>query len=134
MERARMAFASNLGSADIHFPLDGVGKNAGSDSGSVPPSFKGESERVNRCGFSQVLADTGSRAIPTLMPDERAIVAISRIERALARIEAAARRAPPASANDDELLELRQRHQALRDRVQGAVSQIDQLLAGRGGE
>jgi hypothetical protein len=68
------------------------------------------------------------------MPDERAIAAIGRIERALARIEAAARRAPPASANDDELLELRQRHQALRDRVQGAVSQIDQLLAGRGGE
>ena len=68
------------------------------------------------------------------MPDERAIIAIGRIERALARIEAAAGRAPRPSANDDELAELRQRHQALRDRVQGAVSQIDQLLAGRGGE
>jgi len=68
------------------------------------------------------------------MPDERAIQAISRIERALSRIEAAASESAPVCANDDELLELRQRHQALRDRVQGAVSQIDQLLAGRGGE
>ncbi|MBA3678435.1 MAG: hypothetical protein H0W74_13710 [Sphingosinicella sp.] len=68
------------------------------------------------------------------MPDERAIQAISRIERALARIEAEASRPAPLSANDDELHQLRQRHNALRDRVQGAVSQIDQLLAGRGEE
>jgi len=69
------------------------------------------------------------------MPDERAIVAISRIERAFARIEAVAGRGPtPISANDDELQALRQRHEALRDRVQGAVSQIDQLLAARVGE
>jgi hypothetical protein len=68
------------------------------------------------------------------MPDERAIQAIGRIERALGRIEAAASRPGPGSANDDELLELRQRHKALRERVEGAVSQIDQLLAGRGGD
>ncbi|HWH18608.1 MAG TPA: hypothetical protein VNT77_09795 [Allosphingosinicella sp.] len=66
------------------------------------------------------------------MPDERAILAIGRIERALARIEAAARRS--GGAADGELEELRQRHEALRERVQGAVSQIDQLLASRGGE
>jgi hypothetical protein len=66
------------------------------------------------------------------MPDERAIVAISRIERALARIEAAAGRAPGRSANDDELQLLRERHQSLREKVEGAVSQIDRLLANRG--
>ena len=68
------------------------------------------------------------------MPDERAIQAIGRIERALARIEIAARKPVHGSANDDELLELRQRHKALRERVEGAVLQIDQLLAGRGGD
>ena len=67
------------------------------------------------------------------MPDERAILAISRIERALARIEAALARRPASSdGGDEELEQLRLQHQALRDRVQGAVSQIDQLLASRG--
>lgn len=65
------------------------------------------------------------------MPDERAILAISRIERALARIEAAAGRRQPA-ANNGELEQLRQAHQALRGRVEGAISHIDQLLASRG--
>lgn len=78
------------------------------------------------------LAQVGRHAIPTLMPDERVILAISRIERAFARIEASAGRS--GTAPDGELEDLRQRHEALRQRVQGAVSQIDQLLAGRGGE
>ena len=69
--------------------------------------------------------------MPTLMPDERAILAISRIERALARIEAAAERSPPPG-NDEELEALRLRHQSLREKVEGAVSQIDRLLATRG--
>ena len=65
------------------------------------------------------------------MADERAMQAIERIERALARIETAADREP--QRNDDrELRELREVHQALRSKVETAISQIDQLLAGGG--
>jgi hypothetical protein len=66
------------------------------------------------------------------MLDERAILAISRIERALARIEGAAGRTQAAPADDGELEQLRQAHQALRGRVEGAIGHIDQLLASRG--
>ena len=56
--------------------------------------------------------------------------AISRIERALARIETAAAREPePAPRDDTELRELREVHQALRGKVEGAISHIDRLLA-----
>jgi len=79
-----------------------------------------------------VLAGKRRHAIPTLMPDERAILAISRIERALARIEAVAGRGSNGN-NDAELQQLRQAHHALRGRVEGAISHIDQLLASRGG-
>lgn len=63
------------------------------------------------------------------MAYDKAMQAIGRIERALARIEAAATtdRAPPR--DDRELLSLRQAHQALRGKVEGAIAQIDQLLA-----
>ena len=69
------------------------------------------------------------------MPDERAILALSRIERALARIETAAGRPGPAAGNggDEELQELRQRHQALRGKIEGAISQIDRMLDSSGG-
>ncbi|MDQ3140604.1 MAG: hypothetical protein M3Q15_07760 [Pseudomonadota bacterium] len=60
------------------------------------------------------------------MPDERAIIAISRIEHALARVEAAAGRDPPTS--DGALEELRGRHGALRGKIEGAIAQIDGLL------
>jgi hypothetical protein len=65
------------------------------------------------------------------MADERALAAIRRIEQALARIEASATRPappPPPSADPEELERLREAHQALRQRVSGAISQIDQLL------
>jgi hypothetical protein len=67
------------------------------------------------------------------MTDERALQAIARIERALARIEAAAGRPRPA-ADDGALRELKQTHQALRGKVEGAISQIDRLLVMHGGE
>lgn len=53
--------------------------------------------------------------------------AIERIERALSRIEAAA----PGNGGrtDVELGELRRVHQALRGKVEGAIVQIDRLLA-----
>lgn len=89
-----------------------------------------EAEASTGAALPETLAAGRGRAIPTFMPDERAIHAISRIERALARIEAAAQEVPAAA--DGELEELRQRHQALRERVEGAVSQIDHMLATRG--
>ena len=61
-------------------------------------------------------------------------IAIARIERALARIEAAASRTAPdpspqpgpdTSAAD----ELRRAHLALRSKVQSAITEIDGLLA-----
>lgn len=65
---------------------------------------------------------------PDVMNDERALAAVERIERALARIEAAAARVP-ATRDDSDLRELREVHQALRGKVEGAISQIDRLLA-----
>jgi hypothetical protein len=56
--------------------------------------------------------------------------AVGRIERALARIEAAAMKVPePAPRDDSNLRQLREVHQALRGKVEGAISQIDRLLA-----
>ena len=57
--------------------------------------------------------------------------AIDRIERALARIEAAATREPPP-ADDRELRQLRDVHHALRSKVETAIAQIDQLIAAGG--
>ena len=65
------------------------------------------------------------------MGDQRALDAVSRIERALARIEASARR-PAATADSAEIEQLRGAHDALRSRVEGAIGQIDQLLEGGG--
>jgi hypothetical protein len=62
------------------------------------------------------------------MADQRALDAISRIERALARIEAAGARAQAAAGNGAELEQLRGAHQSLRMRVEGAIGQIDRLL------
>ena len=71
--------------------------------------------------------------MPSLMADERALAAIRRIEQALARIEAAsARPRPSAAADSDDLRQLRDVHQALRAKVEGAIGQIDQLLGAEG--
>ena len=61
------------------------------------------------------------------MTDERAMQAIERIERALARIQVATSKPPPR--DDGELIKLREVHHALRGKVEGAISQIDRLLA-----
>ena len=59
------------------------------------------------------------------------MAAIARIEQALARIETAAGRMPPPR-DDDELRRLREVHQTLRGKVEGAISQIDRLLETEG--
>ena len=64
-----------------------------------------------------------------VMADIRAMEAIDRLERALARVEAAAARKAEAEPRDDhQLIELRQVHQTLRSKVEGAISQIDRML------
>jgi hypothetical protein len=61
------------------------------------------------------------------MGDERALSAIARIERALARVESAATRASGnESQQTDERLEAA--HSALRGKVEQAIAQIDRLL------
>lgn len=67
------------------------------------------------------------------MHDERALAAIERIERALGRIERAARQNPRAAEVENELSRLRAAHEQLRERVRGAIGEIDRLLATRGG-
>jgi hypothetical protein len=68
------------------------------------------------------------------MSDERAASALERIERALHRIESAASSLQTPRNDDGELRQLREVHQALRGKVEGAISQIDRLLSvgGRG--
>jgi hypothetical protein len=66
------------------------------------------------------------------MADERALEAVARIERAIDRIEAAAARpAPPPTPIDEapEYRRLRSAHDRLRDRVAGAIGQLDQVIA-----
>ena len=63
------------------------------------------------------------------MADIRAMEAVDRLERALARVEAAAaRKAEPERPDESELIQLRQVHQSLRSKVEGAISQIDRML------
>ncbi len=65
------------------------------------------------------------------MADQRALDAVSRIERALARVEAAASR--PVSLSDpqdsEDYRRLSAAHDALRTRVAGAIGEIDRLVA-----
>ena len=71
-----------------------------------------------------------AHAMPLLMGDPRALDAIARIERALARIETSARTSAHSTdmADNAELSALRDAHRALRARVEGAIGQIDRLL------
>jgi hypothetical protein len=61
------------------------------------------------------------------MGQDKAEMAIGRIERALARIESAARRDAESAASTDN--GLREAHQALRGRVREALTQLDRLIA-----
>jgi hypothetical protein len=64
------------------------------------------------------------------MGQDRAGMAIARMERAMARIEAAATRPSAApAASDPAADELRRAHGALRSKVEGAIAELDGLLA-----
>ena len=67
------------------------------------------------------------------MIEERILSAVERIDGAMTRIESVAHRpAPPPPAADDpaELIRLRERHEALRERVEAAVAELDQVMRG----
>ena len=69
--------------------------------------------------------------MPSLMHDRRAHDAIARIERALARVEQGVD--DQESGNPAELERLRRANERLRQRVEGAVSEIDRILDAEGG-
>jgi hypothetical protein len=63
------------------------------------------------------------------MGDERVIELIARIDRVLARIEAATvRRAARPAADDGRAAALAEAHHALRAKVETVISQIDRLI------
>ena len=64
------------------------------------------------------------------MGQDRVSAALSRIERAVARLEAAG--AHGAAGSGEELDGLRHAHSALREKVAGAVARIDRLLETEG--
>jgi hypothetical protein len=68
------------------------------------------------------------------MGQERVSQALGRIEQAIARIEAAASRGASQVGGGDgsEVANLREAHEALRGKVQGAIAQIDRLLETEG--
>ena len=88
---------------------------------------------VNRRGSTNAACRARDSCYALAMADERALAAISRIEQALVRIEAASTRPKPAAADSDELRQLRDVHQSLRVKVEGAIGQIDRLLQAEAG-
>ena len=60
--------------------------------------------------------------------------ALTRIEDAIARIEAAAASggAQPSAADNAQVESLREAHEVLRGKVQSAIAQLDRLLAQEG--
>ena len=67
------------------------------------------------------------------MADTRALDAVRRIERAVARLEAAISSPPPPGAESGEDYQrLREAHDVLRRQVAGAIGQIDRLIESGG--
>ncbi|WP_219892712.1 hypothetical protein [Aquisediminimonas profunda] len=64
------------------------------------------------------------------MSDNGAFTAIERIERALARIEAATAQTSQSRTNDLALAEMTARHRALSEETRRAVADLDLLLSG----
>ena len=62
------------------------------------------------------------------MGNDRVASAMARLDRALARVEAATARRPHASLFDDGDSSGDSRHRTLRGKVEGAISRIDSLL------
>ena len=84
-------------------------------------------------GRGKPLRENANLGIFTLMEGDRSEAAMARIEAALARIDAAARNLgeksaapqPPAS-----VMNLINKHEALREEVASVIGELDQLIAG----
>ena len=63
------------------------------------------------------------------MTQQRLIMAIGRIERALSRLE---RYQPSIATHPEQDAELHAKHEKLKAEAQAAIREIDQLLAGTG--
>jgi hypothetical protein len=63
--------------------------------------------------------------MPLSMADQRALAAIDRIERALARIEQGAERLKSGGADSERL---RHAHDALKRKVAGAIGELDLII------
>jgi hypothetical protein len=70
--------------------------------------------------------------MPINMVNDRAAIALSRIERALARIEGAAIAPQRGDASSLSHAQLEQRHAALRQELQDTLSDIDRIIAQSG--
>ena len=77
------------------------------------------------------LAAAPPQVYSTIMSSERAEQAMERIERAIGRIEAVIAQRPMAKG-DGDIERLRETHRALRGQVEGAIAQIDRILADGG--
>jgi hypothetical protein len=94
------------------------------------PPFIGGSAPVNHGPSTAATCRAPRLCYRHAMADQRALDAVRRIERALARIEAAASRPSPSDPQDsEEYRRLSAAHDALRSRVAGAIGEIDQLVA-----
>lgn len=64
------------------------------------------------------------------MTDRRLILALGRLERALARVEARVESNPPGFGHDENeaLYRLAERHRTLREATESAIERIDRLL------
>lgn len=67
------------------------------------------------------------------MTDRRLILALGRLERAIARVEAGIESAPPTQSGfghdeSEALYRLAERHRTLRETTESAIERIDRLL------
>lgn len=63
------------------------------------------------------------------MTDRRLILALGRLERAIARVEAGMEAAPSFGHDENEaLFRLAERHRTLREATESAIERIDRLL------
>jgi hypothetical protein len=65
-----------------------------------------------------------------MMTDQRLILALGRLERALARVEAGIDASPPPLSHDESeaLFRLAERHRTLRESTESAIERLDRLL------
>jgi len=64
------------------------------------------------------------------MTDRRLLLALGRLERALARVESSIESVPPSFGHDENeaLFRLAARHRTLREATESAIERIDRLL------